>query len=202
MTHAPDPNSQRIDIWGVPTVCVRVSESFDDLVALNPDLRIEQTASGEVIFMTPTGGESGRQNSRIIVQLGMWAEAHRGQVFDSSTLFQLPNGAKRSPDASWISDARWQQLTAKQRKGFPPVCPDFVIELRSESDRLADLQEKMEEYMQNGAQLGWLIDPLLAQAHVYQAGKQPEVLDRPQSLSGGELLPGFVLDLSRIWIES
>jgi len=199
MTSMSDPNSRTVDTWGVPPICVRMKESFDEVVALNPELRIEQTSSGEVVFMTPTGGESGYRNSRIIVQLGSWAEVHGGWVFDSSTLFKLPNGAKRSPDASWICDARWQQLTVEQRQGYPPLCPDLVVELRSESDRLADLRQKMNEYMENGAQLGWLLDPLLKQAHIYQAGQPPQTIDAPGSLLGGELLPDFTLDLRRIW---
>lgn len=191
-------DSPTIDSWGLPLILVRLKESFADLVELNPELRIEQTSSGEVVFMTPTGGQTGDRNARIVSQLVVWADSHDGRVFDSSTLFQLPNSAKRSPDASWVSEARWQQLTTAQRRGFPPLCPDLVIELRLESDRLVDLQEKMREYLGNGAQLGWLIDPLRKQVHVYQAAGAPVILDAPASLSGDRLLPGFTLDLSRI----
>lgn len=202
MPHTTVPDSQTTDIWGVPPILVRMNESFAELVALNPELRIEQTSSGEVVFMSPTGGESGIRNTRIITQLSVWSESHSGWTFDSSTLFQLPNGAKRSPDAAWVSDARWQSLSVAQRKGYPPLCPDLVIELRSETDRLVDLQQKMNEYLANGAQLGWLIDPLRQQAHVYRPGRDPDIVAPPESLSGGTLLPGFALDLGRIWSNS
>ncbi len=202
MPISPNQESPNVDSWGTPLIRVRFNESFDDLVELNPDLRIEQTSSGEVVFMSPTGGESGYRNTKITIQLGLWSESYGGRSFDSSTLFHLPDGAKRSPDASWVSLARWLSLSPAERKSFPPLCPDFIVELRSESDRLVDLQEKMEEYMKNGAQLGWLIDPLLRQAHVYKPGQEPEVQVAPDSLSGGGILPGFVLDLRAIWVES
>ncbi len=189
------------DEWGTPPIQVRLTESFEDVVSMNPELRIEQTASGEVVFLTPTGGEGGYRNSEINLQLCLWAKAYGGRVFDSSTLFRLPNGAKRSPDASWISQARWQSLSATERKGYPPLSPDFVVELRSESDRLIDLQEKMQEYMENGVRLGWLIDPLLKQVHIYKPGQVPEVRSSVESLSGEDCLPGFVLDLLAVWIE-
>jgi Uma2 family endonuclease len=190
------------DVWGAPLVGVRVNESFEELVRLNPELRLEQTSTGEVIFMSPTGGESGYRNSLITAQLTLWAGSFGGRVFDSSTLFQLPNGAKRSPDASWISEVRWQSLSSAERKGFPPLCPDFVVDLRSESDRLLDLQEKMVEYVANGAQLGWLIDPLLQQVHIYLPGRAPKVQSAPSDLSGEQILPGFTLDLRSIWQAS
>lgn len=204
MTSLPTSNSQLtdIDVWGMPLIRVRMSEPFDDLVRLNPSLRIEQTSDGEVVFMTPTGGESGYRNTKIIAQLSNWSESYGGRAFDSSTLFRLPNGAKRSPDASWITLSRWQALSLAERKGFPPLCPDFVIELRSETDRLIDLQEKMDEYMANGAQLGWLIDPLLRKVHIYKSGHNPIILSAPDSLSGEDLLPGFHLNLQAVWAES
>ena len=202
MPISTNQDSRNIDIWGVPPIRVRMNEPFDELVSLNPDLRIEQTSSGEVVFMSPTGGESGYRNTKIIAQLCLWSESRGGRAFDSSTLFRLPNGAKRSPDASWVSLTRWQALSSAERKSFPPLCPDLVVELRSESDRLSDLQEKMIEYLQNGAQLGWLIDPLLQHVHVYKPGQEPEVHAAPDSLSGGDVLPGFVLDLRAIWVES
>ena len=187
------------DTWGMPPIAVRLAESFEDVVAKNPELRIEQAANGEVIFLSPTGGESGKRNANIIVQLGHWAISHGGAAFDSSTLFCLPNGAKRSPDAAWISADRWQALTDAERKAYPPLSPDFVIELRSESDRLVDLQEKMEEYMNNGVRLGWLIDPLLKQVHIYKPGQTPEMRHAPESLTEETCLPGFLLDLRQIW---
>jgi len=190
------------DAWGTPPIQVRLTESFEEIVALNPELRIEQAANGEVVFVTPTGGESGRRNSELIVQLGNWAKTYGGNVFDSSTLFRLPNGAKRSPDASWISHPRWQAISSEQRKAYPPLSPDFVVELRSESDRLVDLQDKMQEYLDNGVRLGWLIDPLLKQVHIYKPERPPEVRSSIESLSDDEILPGFVLDLSTIWMES
>lgn len=187
------------DTWGMPPIAVRLAESFEDVVAMNPELRIEQTANGEVVFLSPTGGESGFRNAEIITQVTLWAKSHGGYAFDSSTLFCFPNGAKRSPDASWISAERWQTLPADQRKAYPPLSPDFVIELRSESDRLVDLQEKMEEYIKNGVRLGWLIDPLLKQVHIYKPGESPEVRHAPESLTEETCLPGFLLDLRQIW---
>ncbi len=189
------------DDWGTPPIRVRLRESFDDVISANPELRIEQTASGDIVFMTPTGGENGYRNSEITTQLCLWARTFGGRAFDSSTLFRLPNGAKRSPDASWISLARWQSLAVADRIGFPPLSPDFVIELRSESDRLTDLQEKMQEYMENGVRLGWLIDPRLKQVHIYRPGQAPEVRSSLESISGDDCLPGFVLDLRTIWAE-
>jgi Uma2 family endonuclease len=149
----------------------------------------------------PTGGESGKRNLSISTQLGNWFEAHEelGEAFDSSTGFRLPNGADRSPDASWVSRERWESLTPQQRKGFVPLCPDFVIELRSESDSLSKLQAKMQEYIDNGAKLGWLIDPQNQRVEIYCPGQEVEVLESPLELSGQDILPGFVLNLRRIW---
>jgi Uma2 family endonuclease len=189
------------DIWGVPILSVRLSESFDEVVALNPELRMEQTASGEIVMMNPTGGEGGFRNARLTFQLQLWVEKHGGLAFDSSTLFCLPNGAKRSPDASWIATERWQSLSKEDRKRYPPICPDFVVELRSESDRLADLSAKMKEYVECGICLGWLIDPLLKQVHIYRPGQATEILDAPEHVAADSTLPGFVLDLRKIWDE-
>ena len=134
-------------------------------------------------------------------QLSIWYEANDtlGEAFDSSTGFELPNGANRSPDASWVRKERWESLTSEQRRGFAPLCPDFVVELGSETDSLKDLREKMQEYMGNGAQLGWLIDPKNKRVDVYRAGQTVEVLENPSNLSGEKVLPGFILTLKRIW---
>lgn len=174
-------------------------EQFYELCAANPDLRIERSATGEVIIMPPTGGTTGSQNMYISGQLWLWNEkAQLGVVFDSSTGFHLPNGADRSPDASWITVDRWDALTVEQQKRFVPLCPDFVIELRSATDNIESLQAKMLEYITNGAQLAWLIDPQNARVEIYRSGHQREVLENPESLSGEPLLPGFHLELRRI----
>ena len=177
-------------------------EQFVALAAANRDLRLERTASGHLIVSPPTGSESGRRNLSISGQLSIWYEANDtlGEAFDSSTGFELPNGANRSPDASWVRKERWESLTSEQRRGFAPLCPDFVVELRSETDSLKDLREKMQEYMGNGAQLGWLIDPKNKQVEVYRVGQVVEVLENPSTLSGEEVLPGFTLTLKRIWV--
>jgi Uma2 family endonuclease len=176
-------------------------DQFEALSAANRDLRLERTAAGELIVSPPTGGESGKLNLRISTQLGNWCEAHEelGEAFDSSTGFRLPNGAARSPDASWICRERWQSLTPQQRQGFVPLCPDFVIELRSESDSLPKLQAKLKEYLANGASLGWLIDPQNKHVEIYRPGEDVELLQHPAELSGENILPGFVLMMRRIW---
>jgi Uma2 family endonuclease len=176
-------------------------EQFEALSAANRDLRLERTAAGELIVMPPTGGETGYRNSKIVYFLVKWVEEQGGSgiPFDSSTGFRLPNGADRSPDASWVSQERWQTLTQEQRKGFVPLCPDFVVELRSESDSLTQLQAKMGEYLNNGARLGWLIDPHNRRVEIYRQGRDVEVLENPTSLSGEGVLPGFTLNLRRVW---
>lgn len=177
------------------------SEQFEALALANPDLRLERTAAGELIVNPPTGGESGSRNLSISGQVDRWCEAHEdlGEGFDSSTGFILPNGARRSPDASWVSRTRWEALTPKQRKGFVPLCPDFVVELRSASDSLSTLQTKMREYIDNGARLGWLIDPQNRQVEIYRQQVEVEILINPAELSGEDVLPGFVLNLRRVW---
>ncbi|MGK7874749.1 MAG: Uma2 family endonuclease [Xenococcaceae cyanobacterium] len=176
-------------------------EQFEALAAANRDLQLERTSEGELIVNPPTGGESGKRNLSISTQLGNWFEAREelGEAFDSSTGFRLPNGADRSPDASWLSRERWESLTPQQRKGFVPLCPDFVVELRSESDSLPKLQAKMGEYMDNGARLGWLIDPQNRRVEIYRPGREVELLENPSNLSGEDILPGFVLNLRRVW---
>ncbi|MEM9450727.1 MAG: Uma2 family endonuclease, partial [Cyanobacteria bacterium P01_E01_bin.6] len=171
------------------------------LAAANRDLRFERTATGELIVNPPTGGGSGKRNAKIITQLGIWGEANEqlGEYFDSSTGFKLPNGANRSPDASWVRRDRWEALTQDEQEGFVPLCPDFVVELRSQTDSLKDLRPKMQEYMENGSQLGWLIDPQNKQVEIYRSGQAVEVLENPSTLSGEAILPGFTLSLKRIW---
>jgi Uma2 family endonuclease len=175
-------------------------EQFVHLCQENPDLRIELTAQGELVLMPPTGLESGWRNSRLIRRLDAWTEGDgTGIAFDSSTMFTLPNGAKHSPDASWIRGERWDALPVKEREGFGLICPDFVVELRSPTDRLPDLKEKLQEYIANGAQLGWLIDPLEKRVHIYRPDQSVEVLDDPSMVSGDPVLPGFVLAVRELW---
>jgi len=176
-------------------------EQFAALAAANRDLRLERSAKGELIVNPPTGWETGRRNRSLTGQLDRWYEENEdlGEAFDSSTGFILPNGATRSPDASWVSRERWQALTPKQKGTFAHICPDFVVELRSSSDTLKSGQDKMREYIDNGAILGWLIDPHQRRVEIYRAGKDVEVLENPAELSGEAVLPGFVLNLRRVW---
>ncbi|QLE55015.1 Uma2 family endonuclease [Nostoc sp. TCL26-01] len=178
-------------------------EQFYQICLANDEWRIELTAEGELILMPPTGGESGIRNSGLTAKIYNWNEqAKLGKVFDSSTEFHLPNGAYRSPDVAWMKLERWEALTAEQKRRFPPLCPDFVIELRSESDSLTKLRSKMQEYRDNGARLGWLIDPKTFLVEIYRPGVEVEIInfsvDNPPQLSGEDVLPGFILDLSII----
>jgi len=175
-------------------------EEFFMFCQLNPELRIERTSGGDIIVLAPTGGKTGRRNARLIAAFGSWAEKDgTGQFFDSSTEFILPNGAGRAPDLSWIRNERWLALTERQQEQFPPLCPDFVVELRSKTDSLRSLTAKMEEYIATGAQLGWLIDPLERKVHIYRSGTAVESLNDPATVSGEPLLKGFVLDVQVIW---
>lgn len=175
-------------------------DEFFEFCRVNRDLRIERSAQGELIVMPPTVFETGDQNSEINFQLRQWAKRDgTGMTFDSSAGFTLPNGAVRSPDASWVKKARAKALTKEQRQRFAPLCPDFVIELRSKSDSLKVVKEKMLEYMENGAQLGFLLDPRTKRVHVYRPGRRVEVLENPKSVPADPVLPGFALDLSEIW---
>ncbi len=179
-------------------------EQFEQLASAKQTARMELTKDGELIIMSPTGGTAGRKNSRLTQQVRNWADRDAtGEVFDSSTLFILPNGARKSPDVSWIKLDRWNQLTQVQQDGFPPLAPDFVIELVSPSDlknqRYEDLQAKMREYLDNGVELGWLIEPAAKTVEIYRSGKKVEILNNPQTLSGENVLPGFILDLSEIF---
>ena len=179
-------------------------EQFEQLASAEQTARMELTQDGELIVMSPTGGTAGRKNSRLTQQIRNWADQNRtGEVFDSSTVFVLPNGARKSPDVSWLKLDRWNQLTEAQQDGFPPLAPDFVIELVRPSDiknqRYEDLQLKMQEYIDNDVQLGWLIEPSAKTVEIYRIGKQVEILNSPQTLSGEDILPGFILDLSQIF---
>ncbi|MCI0486218.1 MAG: Uma2 family endonuclease [Blastocatellia bacterium] len=173
---------------------------FFEFCQINSELRIERTAQGDLIIMPPTGGETGDRNAELTTQLRIWAKQNgTGVSFDSSTGFILPNGATRSPDGSWVKRERLAALTGEQKKKFLPLCPDFVIELRSPSDSLTAAKEKMEEYLANSAQLGWLIDTQNRQVYIYRPDIEAECLDNPQTLSGESSLPGFSLDLRGIW---
>jgi len=173
-------------------------EQFFQICQNNRDLRIERTAKGELIIIPPTGWESGNRNSKLTARLEFWADADgTGLTFDSSTGFKLPNGANRSPDASWVSRKRLAALNPDPAK-FLPMAPDFVAELRSATDSLETLRRKMQEYIDNGVGLGWLIDPQNQRVEIYRPGKEVEVLQSPTSLSGEDVLPGFVLNLAQI----
>jgi Uma2 family endonuclease len=175
-------------------------EQFFELCQLNRDLRLERTSQGDLVIMPPTGGEIGRTNFELTGLFEHWVHADGSGVgFDSSTGFTLPNGATRSPDLAWVKRKRWEALTPQQRQQFPPLCPDFVLELRSPSDALATVQAKMYEYLDNGAQLGWLIDPIEKKVYTYRPQAAVECLDNPQTISGDPVLPGFVLELGRVW---
>ena len=175
-------------------------EQFELLCQENPELRLELTAQGELIIMPPTGSESGWRSGETFLSLGTWAKQDgTGLSFGSSTGFTLPNGAIRSPDASWIRRERWTALTKAQRVKFAPICPDFVVEVRSQADKLPDLLEKMQEYIDNGARLGWLIDPLEQRVYIYRPGRPVEMQDNPSSVSGDPELLGFVLQVHELW---
>ena len=174
-------------------------EQFFGLCQNHRDYRFERTASGELIIMPPTGSDTGRRNMGVGAQLYLWNRQNNvGVVFDSSSGFKLPNGADRSPDASWVRRERWEALTSEQQEKFAPLCPDFVVELRSPSDSLEKVREKMREYMDNGARLGWLINPQSKQVEIYRPDRDVEILQSPATLSGEDVLPGFVLDLKGI----
>ncbi|MBH8555558.1 Uma2 family endonuclease [Nostocaceae cyanobacterium CENA357] len=175
-------------------------EQFQELAQVNRDLRLERTASGELIVMPPTGSDTGNRNLDIEGQIWLWnRQTKLGKAFNSSTGFHLPNGANRSPDAAWIKLERWEILTPQEQEGFAPICPDLVVELKSPSDNIETLRAKMREYMENGAKLGWLIDRKNRKVEVYRPDQDVEILDHPTTLSGENVLPGFVLDLTEVW---
>jgi Uma2 family endonuclease len=171
-----------------------------EFAQLNRDLRIERNAQGELIIMPPTGGDTGQRNAEITMQLRVWAKSNgSGATFDSSTGFRLPNGAVRSPDASWVRQSCLAEMSDEERKKFIPLCPDFIIELRSAIDSLNVLQEKMQEYLNNGAQLGLFLDPEQRRVFIYRSEAEVEELENPETISGEPILSGFVLDLREIW---
>jgi Uma2 family endonuclease len=175
-------------------------EDFLALCQANPDMRLERTAEGVVIVMPPAGAETSRKNLNLAFQVVAWAQRNgTGETFESSGGFTLPNGAIRAPDVAWIRRERWDTLTSAQQAGFAPLCPDFVIELRSATDRLRNVQLKLEEYIANGALLGWLIDPQTRTVNVYRLGRPVETLDRPTEIRGDPELPGLMVDLAQVW---
>ncbi|MBD2005994.1 MULTISPECIES: Uma2 family endonuclease [Cyanophyceae] len=184
-----------------PTLTLTVThDQFVELCVVNQDLQLERTATGELIIMPPTGSITGNRNSDIEGQLWLWnRQTKLGKTFNSSTGFHLPNGADRSPDAAWVRQDRWDALTREQQEGFAPLCPDFVLELRSKNDNMEPLGAKMREYMDNQARLGWLIGRKNKKVEIYRQGQDVEVLDNPTTLSGEDVLPGFVLDLTEVW---
>ena len=177
------------------------SNGFAELCQANEELQLERAATGEVIIMPPTFPWTGKQNSGLNAQLWYWNDQRSlGIAFDSSTGFTLPNGAVISPDACWVSNQRWEALTTSQhQEEFSPLCPDFVIELRSSSDTLKKLREKMQEYLDNGVRLGWLIDSKTQQVEIYRPGQDVEILKTPNNISGEDVLPGFTLNLNKVW---
>ncbi len=184
----------------IPSTLKVTDGQFLELVKANPDLRMERTASGELQVMPPTGSEGGNYNAEIGADVVIWNRRTRlGKVFDSSTGFKLPNGATRAPDAAWVTQERWEALTPEQRQGFAPLCPDFVLELASATDDIADLRAKMREYIENGCRLGWLIDPRTETVEIYRPRRSPEVLRSPEMLSGEDVLPEFVLSFQTLF---
>jgi Uma2 family endonuclease len=175
-------------------------EEFFQFCQLHRDLRLERTRNGDLIVRPPTGGETGRRNISLSAQLENWSDADgTGIAFDSSTGFRLPLGGDRSPDAAWVLQERWDRLSAEQRASFPPLAPDFVVELRSKSDSLDDLKAKMVEYIDNGVRLGWLLDPSTRTTWVYGDDGAVVKIEEAETLSGDPVLPGFVLRLKKIW---
>jgi len=173
-------------------------EQFYQLCVSNPEWNIERNAKGVLIVMSPVGGESGNREADYIIDLGIWnRRTQLGKVFSPSTIFKLPGGGDRAPDAAWVERSRWEALIPEQRKKFPPIAPDFVIELRSATDKLPALQEKMQEYLDSGVRLGWLFNPQDQQVEIYRQGQDKEVRSLPTVLSGETVLPGFELNVDR-----
>ena len=201
MTLATTPVETNPIVLRMPPALAMDDDEFFEFCQINRDLRIERTADGEIIVMPPTGGKTGGRNFDLVVQFGIWIKRDgTGKGFDSSTGFKLPNGAERSPDASWVKLDRWEALTPSQMEKFIPLCPDFVIELRSPSDRVKNLQKKMEEYIDNGARLGWLIDPKNRRVYIYRPDGEVEQLENPTTVKGDDsVLPGFVLNMEEVW---
>lgn len=200
-------NVAQLSATEIPPTIVRLhpvitmtDEQFFAFCQLNRDVEIERNATGEIVFMSPTGSETEERNFNLIGQLWAWTKQDgTGVGFGSSGGFTLPNGAVRSPDAAWLTKSRWEAIAPELRKKFAPICPEFVVELRSENDSLNFLQNKMQEYIDNGAKLGWLIDPQQKKVYVYRSNSEVQELNNPATLSGEDILPGFILDLSSIW---
>ncbi|WP_446876422.1 Uma2 family endonuclease [Phormidesmis sp. 146-33] len=189
-----------IDLSSLTTLSKMSDQQFYEFCRTNPDLRIERNATGEIVVMPPAFADTGNRNGRVFGQLYVWSEADgTGEVFDSSSGFTLANGATRSPDAAWILSNRWNALPLEQQASFAPIAPDFVVELRSSSDTLISLKEKMEEYIANGVRLGLLIDRKHCQVHVYRVDRSPEILDNPESVSCEPEMPMFALKMAKIW---
>ena len=187
-------------ILRMPATARLTSDQFYELCRVNPDWKLERTMDGDLVVMAPTGGETGARNAHLLIRLGIWNEqTQSGIVFDSSTGFHLPNGADRSPDVAWVKRDRWNTLTPKQREKFPPLAPDFVMELMSPTDSLVDAQSKMEEYRDHGVQLGWLFDRKLKQVEIYRVGQSTQTLQQPHQLVGTPVLEGFTLNLHHFW---
>jgi Uma2 family endonuclease len=175
-------------------------DQFYQLCRDNPDVKFERNSNGEIIIMPPTGGETGNRNFEIAAEFAIWNRQYRlGVCFDSSTCFKLPNGADRSPDISWIKQERWDTLSPEQKEKFPPIAPDFVLELMSPTDSLKKTQEKMQEYIKNEVRLGWLIERKTRRVEIYRLGQAVDVLESPTELSGEDVLPGFILNLEIVW---
>jgi Uma2 family endonuclease len=210
MSISPRHRSRRksLDRQTIPLMVPRESglraspRAFWRLCVANPGLRLERTAKGEVIVMAPAGSDSGWRNGKLTMRLGNWSEADdTGEFFDSSTGFTLPNGAVVSPDASWVVRERWLALAREARKRFAPICPDFVVEISSPSDEIDQAREKMAQYLAQGVRLGWLLDPRSGLAEIYRPDRPVEILVQPATLSGEDVLPGFVLDLQGILFD-
>ena len=182
-----------------PTINM-TDEQFFQLCQLNGDYSFERTPQGELIIMSPTGSETGNRNAKLTQQLGNWTDENgTGIDFDSSTGFKLPNGSERSPDAAWINLERWNLLTAAEKTKFAPICPDFVVEIRSSTDTILTLQQKLQEYIDNGASLGWLIDRLNRQVYIYRPQQEVVCLNNPDQVFAEDILPGFILNMAKIW---
>ena len=198
---------QKLEVWGYPGMEVELGsvrtfsdEEFLEFCRRNPDARIERESNGEIIVMAPAFTETGGMNMSLSFFVASWARQDgTGRAFESSTGFTLPNRALRSPDASWVSFERWNGLSDEERAGFAKISPDFVVELRSTSDSLPKVRAKMDEYMENGSLLGWLIDPIERKVYIYHPKHGVEVLDDPAEISGEDVMPGFILKLTEIW---
>ena len=197
----PLPSEKLAPFLTLDLTSIRLTpEQFRQVCRDNRDLRLELTSNGGLIVMPPTGSKTGQRNFNLSRQFGVWVEKDgTGVGFDSSTGFSLPDDAILSPDASWVRRERWDALTEEEQEGFAPLCPDFVIELRSSSNTLKSLQHKMREYIGNGAQLGWLINPPERRVYIYRTGEEVEVLSNAETVSADPILPGFVLQLTELW---